>query len=737
MHILPWWRKKTNKYKPEFPWLSRRNQRLAKSVNSPLTQTYSDDRDKELIESMAPCNIEENGTRSSCDRRLPTLSAAIATAATLSENGETDSSVGDQSSVTQLTDNNSVTTEISSPNALGDKIDNGELRDLVDRRPRSRSYGVPDGLVMDPLTPSALAVSNEFMERIGSGLTLLRDHGKKVQKYVLKNRKFDILKKSWNSVMHVVLIEAKDLPEVPANGSNGLYCKFKIGSESHKSKLVPARTKPTWCERFNIYLYDSKYLEALVWHKGKQKNFMGRCLIDISKLEREKTHDIWQELECGFGSIHLLVTISGSARRTDHIPTTNGVHHNPLQHEDFPWYRFDNWSQVGQLSVTVHSAKGLSAFGISGKTDAYCVLELDNSRVQTHTVRGTSDPRWGKTYYFTVNDITSTLDITVYDESLIASKRAETLGALSIPLLRITNDEVKWFALKDRSKKTSAKGNCPRILLQLSVVWNPIKASMRVLSPKEKNYMQKPAKFNIPLIYSNLKFIKDVFNAAFVGNEHFKRVLEWENRQRSAVALALWLVFWYFFRLWMAPLLLVLPFLYHWAGQQYYAKNNVIVPTSIYKTDVDVSDEELETPKDENSIKMRLYGLQDLTFTIKNGIDYIVSLLERINNLTNFTVPYLSYLAIGVLLIASFALSFIPVNYLFMAFGIYKFARKIVNPNRVPNNDILDFLSRVPDNEILQWRELKVPEPNLSRAGSTKRREINGELTLNTLQIEL
>ncbi|XP_013194985.2 multiple C2 and transmembrane domain-containing protein isoform X2 [Amyelois transitella] len=601
-----------------------------------------------------------------------------------------------------------------------------------------RSYAIPDGVTMDPLSPTALAVSNEFMDRIGSGLTLLRDHGKKVQKYVLKNRKFDILRKSWNSVLNVVLIEAKDLPDLPANASNGLYCKFKIGNESHKSKLVPTKAKPTWCERFNLYIYDTKYLEVIVWHKGKQKNFMGRCLIDISKLEREKTHDIWQDLECGFGSIHLLITVSGSVRRADNIPTTNGVHQKPLPYEEFTWYRFDNWNQIGQLSVTVHSAKGLSAFGISGKTDAYCVLQLDNSRIQTHTVRGTSEPRWGNTYSFIVNDITSTLDITVYDESLINSKKAETLGKLSIPLLRIHNDEMKWFALKDRSKKSNAKGNCPRILLQMSIVWNPIKASVRVLSPKETNYVQKPAKFNIPLIYSNLKFIRDIFNAAYMGNEHYKRVFEWENRERSAFALIVWLIFWYFFRIWMAPLLMLLPFLYHWAGQRYYTKNNMIIPSTIYPLEDDVSDEELEIQKDDKSIKMRLYGLQDLTFTIKNSIDYIVSLIERINNLTNFTVPYLSYLVITALLVASFALYFIPVNYFFMALGIYKFTRKFLNPKRVPNNDLLDFISRVPDNEMLkQWRELKVPEPNLSRAGSTKTREMNEDLSSNALQFQL
>lgn len=35
---------------------------------------------------------------------------------------------------------------------------------------------------MDPMSPNALAVPSEIMDRIGNGLNILRDHGKKVQK---------------------------------------------------------------------------------------------------------------------------------------------------------------------------------------------------------------------------------------------------------------------------------------------------------------------------------------------------------------------------------------------------------------------------------------------------------------------------------------------------------------------------------------------------------------------------
>jgi hypothetical protein len=67
----------------------------------------------------------------------------------------------------------------------------------------------------------------------------------------------------------------------------------------------------------------------------------------------------------------------------------------------------------------------------------------------------------------------------------------------------------------------------------------------------------------------------------------------------------------------------------------------------------------------------------------------------------NFTVPYLSWLAIIMISIAVVVLYLVPLRYLIMAWGVNKFARKIVRPHTIPNNEILDFLSRVPDDEIL------------------------------------
>ena len=46
-----------------------------------------------------------------------------------------------------------------------------------------------------------------------------------------------------------------------------------------------------------------------------------------------------------------------------------------------------------------------------------------------------------------------------------------------------------------------------------------------------------------------------------------------------------------------------------------------------------------------------------------------------------------------------------------MVWGVNKFAKKLVRPNYVPNNELLDFLSRVPDDEaLMDSRELKLVE---------------------------
>lgn len=72
----------------------------------------------------------------------------------------------------------------------------------------------------------------------------------------------------------------------------------------------------------------------------------------------------------------------------------------------------------------------------------------------------------------TVKDISSILEITVYDED--NDHKVEFLGKLAVPLLTIRNGEKRWYALKDKKMRARAKGNNPQILLEMLVIWNPV-----------------------------------------------------------------------------------------------------------------------------------------------------------------------------------------------------------------------------------------------------------------------
>lgn len=60
------------------------------------------------------------------------------------------------------------------------------------------------------------------------------------------------------------------------------------------------------------------------------------------------------------------------------------------------------------------------------------------------------------------------MEVIVVDE-----KKCEEIGKISKPLLKIQPGK-KWYALKDSTLKERAKGQNPRILLELKVAWNVV-----------------------------------------------------------------------------------------------------------------------------------------------------------------------------------------------------------------------------------------------------------------------
>lgn len=100
-------------------------------------------------------------------------------------------------------------------------------------------------------------------------------------------------------------------------------------------------------------------------------------------------------------------------------------------------------------------------------------------------------------------------------------------------------------------------------------------------------------------------------------------------------------------------------------------------------------------------------------------------------SLFNFTVPFVSFLAILLIMVIAFVMYLIPFHYICMIWGmsimylynfnvnnmrcihflilssslsftaVNKFGKNIYRPNRIRNSEVMDLLSRVPDDETL------------------------------------
>ncbi|XP_063988130.1 multiple C2 and transmembrane domain-containing protein isoform X2 [Diachasmimorpha longicaudata] len=590
----------------------------------------------------------------------------------------------------------------------------------------------PENVVKDP---------QNLVERVKEKLDDIIRYFQRTNRLADVNRR--LKSQIWSSVVTIVLVEAKNLIPMDIDGESDPYVKFRLGTEKYKSKVVNKTINPVWLEQFDLHLYEDPYLgqelEVTVWDrdKGHQDDLMGRTTIDLAGLERETTHRIWHDLEDGAGNIFLLLTISGTTA-SETISDLAAQEENPKEKERLLqkyslWNSLQRPRDVGHLTVKVYRAQGLAAADLGGKSDPFCVLELVNSRLQTQTEYKTLAPNWQKIFTFNVKDINSVLEITVYDED--RDHKVEFLGKIAVPLLRIKNGEKRWYALKDKKLRCRAKGNSPQILLEMTVIWNYLRGCLRTLNPREHKYMEPEVKFKRQLFLRNVMRLKSVIIFFIDLGKYIQSCWEWESKTRSVVALVLFILGCYYFEPWMIPaaaLLIILKYClvsvltadvksssYHSVSSYQDGEvNSDECPLTPGDDDEDEDDKDKEEKK---SLKERLQAIQEVTQTVQNSIGYIASLCEKVKNLFNFTIPYLSYLAMVLAVLGVVVLYCIPVRYLILMWGVNKFLRKILRPHSVPNNEVLDLISRVPDDEdLLSYRELKpMPTADCERGGTS------------------
>uniref|UniRef100_A0A7N6BUM7 C2 domain-containing protein n=1 Tax=Anabas testudineus TaxID=64144 RepID=A0A7N6BUM7_ANATE len=497
----------------------------------------------------------------------------------------------------------------------------------------------------------------------------------------------------WRGIVSISLIEGHDLQPMDNNGLSDPYVKFRMGHQKYKSKLnLPI-------EQFDFHLYDEQggFVDITVWDKdaGKKDDFMGRCSIDLSLLSREHTHKLDLLLEEGEGVLVLLVTLTASAAVSISDLSVNMLDdpHERLQimQRYSLWRSFHNLKDVGVVQVKVIRAEGLMAADVTGKSDPFCVVELSNDRLQTHTVYKNLNPEWNKVFTFNVKDIHSVLEVTVYDED--RDRSADFLGKVAIPLLNIQNGERKAYALKSKELTGPTKGV---IFLEIDVIFNAVKAGLRTLIPIEQKYIEEEPRVSKQLLLRNFNRVRRCIMFLINTGCYINSCFEWESPQRSICAFLFVIVVWNF-ELYMVPMALLLPLAWNYilivSGKD--TRQDVVTVEDLLEDEDEDFDKD-DKDSERKGFMNKLYAIQDVCISVQNALDEVASYGERIKNTFNWTVPFLSWLAIVALGVATIIIYFIPLRYIVLAWGVNKFTKKLRDPYTIDNNELLDFLSRVP-----------------------------------------
>ncbi|XP_028289958.1 multiple C2 and transmembrane domain-containing protein 2 isoform X2 [Gouania willdenowi] len=502
------------------------------------------------------------------------------------------------------------------------------------------------------------------------------------------------LKKSqlWTSVVSVTLVEGQELPLDHQSGH--FFVRFSLGEQRYKSKNTMKVSNPQWRERFtlNYYMDGSQMLEVELWSKEGRRNelCLGGCEVDLSTVPVNQRQLFTHSLNHGKGRLVFLLTVN-----TCHGVSISDLSAAPLddprelevQQENYSLKKsLEKLPDVGFLQVKVIKASDLLAADLNGKSDPFCVLELANDRLQTHTVYKSLNPEWNKVFTFPVKDIHEVLVVTVFDDD--GDKAPDFLGKIAIPLLSISPKKITTFPLRKQDLGRLMKGT---ITLEMEVLFNPVRASLRTFQPRERLFMEDNPKFSKKALARNVLRVQILFRAITSTLQYIKSCFQWESVQRSLIAFLVFLVTVWNFEFYMLPFSLVL--LISWNYMQ------VCSGRVCHDMDcMDLADEEEDDEKEsgKKGLIEKIHMVQDIIITVQNVLDDVACLGERIKNTFNWSMPFLSALAFFIFLIAAVITYCIPVRYIILLWGIHKFTKKIRNPYSIDNNEVLDFLSRVP-----------------------------------------
>ncbi|MGH0183796.1 UNVERIFIED_CONTAM: hypothetical protein FKN15_013203 [Acipenser sinensis] len=568
------------------------------------------------------------------------------------------------------------------------------------------------------------------------------------------SRLVDTLHKSqlWTGVVSITLVEGRGLQE----GVGEFFIRFKLGDQKYKSKTLNKCPNPQWREKFDFNHFQERQamLEIEIWGKEGRRfeECFGRCNVDLAMLPGGQTNVLELPLDAQ-GTVITLVSLkpcSGvSISDLGACPLDDPKERKQILERYHIKNSLQNLKDIGFLQVKVLNAVDLIAADFVGKSDPFCMLELGNDRLQTHTIYKNLNPEWNKVFTFPIKDIHDVLEVTVLDED--GDKPPDFLGKVAIPLLSVRNGQSSAFMLKNRDLGAPTKGV---IFLEMEVFYNPVKAGIRTFTPQETRLIEDNPKFSKKILTRNVDRVKKITVAILNTIRYIKSCFQWESTSRSLISflscserervwcliiaweltlptrikhphelhkrfleesrsdslcgcrpltatkgpiclpwLQLFLVVVWYMELYMVPLYLLLLLAWNYF-QMACGKGSSTQDLESMGLGDDDDDDEKESER--KGLIEKIHMVQDIVITVQNNLEEIACFGERIKNTFNWTVPFLSSLACLVLVVAMVLLYFIPLRYIVLLWGINKFTKKLRNHYTIDNNEILDFLSRVP-----------------------------------------
>uniref|UniRef100_A0A7N9B170 Multiple C2 and transmembrane domain-containing protein 2-like n=1 Tax=Mastacembelus armatus TaxID=205130 RepID=A0A7N9B170_9TELE len=500
----------------------------------------------------------------------------------------------------------------------------------------------------------------------------------------------ETLKKSqlWTSVVSVTLVQAEELLLDTQGGQ--LFVRFRLGEQSYKSKNHCKVANPQWRERFtfNKFLEGPEILEVELWSKEgrRTEECLGMCEVDLSRIPFDRRQLFTHTL--GRGRLVFLLTLK-TCSTVSISDLCAAPLDEPQERQNHLKKSLKNLHDVGYLQVKVIKATDVLAADLNGKSDPFCVLELGNDRLQTHTIYKSLNPEWNKAFTFPVKDVHDVLVVTIFDED--GDKAPDFLGKVAIPLLSIRRGQQITFQLKKEDLGGLSKGS---ITLELDVIFNPVRASIRTFQPQERRFLEDNPKFSKKALARNVLRVQTQYRAIISTLQYIKSCFQWESVQRSLLAFLVFVVTVWYWEFYMLPLFLVLLILRNYLRiRSGWVSHDLVSPRA---------------ESERRGLMEKIHMVQETIITLQNLLDEIASFGERIKNTFNWSVPFLSMLAFLVFVIATVITYYIPIRYIVLIWGINKFTKKLRNPYSIDNNEVLDFLSRVPsDVQKIQYSEVR------------------------------